>query len=231
MDGEHISQHEVSFNPRAMGGGDFGFGGGGGGFLLGLLLARAGLFGNREGGAALDVTNLIQAKLGDIQAAIPLTACQTESNINQAVSSLALGVQSGFSNLKDAVQAGQVVTLTTANQTQNVVQSDGEKTRALIQSINDANLQRELTVAQAALTEQRSAQRVRDVEVNVSQIVSQSQLQAQQQQQQQAQFQALFNALNGIANQILVNRQTQDIVNLGTMTASGTQAAANTNVR
>lgn len=228
MDGDHVSQREILFG-GSRGGGGFGFGdGGGSGLLLGLLLARGGLFGDRRDGApALDVTNLIQAKLGDIQAAIPLAASQVEN----AILSQTNAISAGIAGVKDAVQNGAVVTLTTANQTQNVVQADGEKTRALIQSINDANLQRELTVAQSALAEERGARRVREVEVNVSQVVSQAQAQQQQQQQLQAQFGQLFALLNGIGNQIMVARQAQDIVNLGTMTASGTQAAANTQVR
>lgn len=66
MDHDAVSQHEISFNPRGGNSDGFGFGGGGSGLLLGLLLARGGLFGDRRDGApALDVTNLIQSKLGD----------------------------------------------------------------------------------------------------------------------------------------------------------------------
>lgn len=233
MDHDAVSQHEISFNPRGGGGGDgFGFGGGGSGLLLGLLLARGGLFGNdnrRDGNWGVDATNLLQATLGNIQAQIPLVACQTESNINKSVSELALGMQQAFSNTKDAVQNGTVVTLTTANQTQNVVQADGEKTRALIQSINDANLNRELAVTQAALAEERGSRRVRDVEVNVSQVVTQAQAQAQQ----QAQFSALFSAVQQVCGELQVARATNANLIIGNTgaTTTGAQTASPINVR
>lgn len=69
--------------------------------------------------------------------------------------------------------------------------------------------------------------RVREVEVSVAQTVNQNQAQAQS----QAQLANLTSLIYGLSAQVMASRQAQDIVNLGTMTASGTQAAANTQVR
>jgi hypothetical protein len=194
--------------------------------LLALLRGRGGLGGD-DGGDGINpiLFNQITQTLGDIKGAIPAAAASTENVIlqqtnalNSALASLGLGVQAGFTNLGDKVTNSATVVL-------GAVNNDGDKTRALIQSINDANLQRELTVAQNALADERHNRRSRDVEVNVTQQVNQ--------QQQQAQFQAqiggLLSAVQGLMLQN--SRQAQDIVNLGTMTASGTQAAANTQVR
>lgn len=190
----------------------------------------------------------------------PENTLRAQGEIQQAIAALALGTQQGFANTGDKIQAGLLAelaaiagtkdavqngfTLTGRDlavvnqnvsaqgcQTREVVASEGQKTRDLINELNTGNLQRELTVAQNSLTEERGARRVREVEVNVSQVVTQAQVQQQQQAQLQAQFGHLFSVLHSLGNQVLRSRQDQDIVNLGTMTASGTQAAANTQVR
>jgi hypothetical protein len=71
------------------------------------------------------------------------------------------------------------------------------------------------------------------VEVNVTQQVNQQQAQQQQQRIEDDRFNRLFANLSAfIGNQVMVARQGQDVINFGgTMTASGTQAAANTQVR
>ena len=106
----------------------------------------------------------------------------------------------------------------------NTIRDDGDRTRALIVSQNDANLQRQLATAESALLEQRAIGRSRDVEVNVTQNVNQNQLQMQQQQQ----YQTLATALSTLLSQ---NQHISNgIVNLGTMTASGNPVNANTRV-
>ena len=94
------------------------------------------------------------------------------------------------------------------------------------------NLQRELGVAQAALSEERNAGRVREVEVNVSQTVSQNQAQLQLQAQQQQQFQLLAQltaGINNLANDIQAVRQTQSNINFGTQAGVGQSAQATNN--
>ncbi|HET8730507.1 MAG TPA: hypothetical protein VFM34_05290, partial [Moraxellaceae bacterium] len=139
------------------------------------------------------------------------------------------GIGAAIGNLsKDvAVGFGQV----TANSDRNAwaittaVQNDGDKTRALLVAQNEANLQRQLSVAEAQLAEQRSINRSREIEVNVSQNVNQNQMQMQQQQQ----LAALTSTLTGLANQI--NRSQQDIIAVGSTLRGIDQNAANTNIR
>jgi hypothetical protein len=193
--------------------------------------------------------------LNNISAAIPTSALETQGALNAAISSLALGTQQGLSNVKDSVQnAGTANLLATAGAERTTllaqaatlaavaeskfdiavaIRDDGDKTRAQIALYHEADLQRQLAVAQNALTEERSHGRIREVEVNVSQTVNQQQVQAQAQaqQQQQANFLAgILAEVRNLAGDIQAVKQGQVIFNSGTMAASGTQAAANTKV-
>lgn len=154
-----------------------GFGGLGSGFIGGVIGGalfggrRGGLFGGGDGdcgggGAETrvesDIFNTaVLAKLGTIEAAIPLAACTTQAAVASAeanltnvtlqqtialerdLGSLALGTQQGFANTKDAVQAtaallGTAISNTNQNvsaqgcQTREAIQNDGDKTRALL---------------------------------------------------------------------------------------------------
>lgn len=166
------------------------------------------------------------------------------ASTNQAVNNAIATSLASQNQLKDTIVSTGAANLAATNQVGNQVQqnafilaqaitNDGERTRALITSQYEANLQRELTVAQNALTEQRNAARVREVEVNVTNnaTATAQQTQAQYQQQQQLQLLVQQNALlSNLANDIQVVRQGQTIFNSGTMAASGTQTAANTRV-
>ncbi len=239
--------------------GDYGAGLGGGlgagllgGVLGGLIFNRRGGFGEGEadcapGGigasqAAFDST--ILNGITGLTAAVPTTALQTQNAIQSAIGSLALGTQQGLSNVKDAVQNSATANLIATNNVGTQVQTgtlqniiaignDGDKTRALIQSISDMNLQRELGVAQALLAEERTSRRVRDVEVNVNQTVNQNQAQAQAQQQQQQQFASLFSLLHGVNNELQVARATNANLIVGNTgaVATGPQTANPVNVR
>lgn len=224
---------------------DDGFGGGGLGMIALLaLLGRRG-FGDGDGdhardgmtpaGAAL-IQSIMQGVNG-IAADVPRVALESQAEIQQTLGALALGTQQGLANVKDSVQASGTVNLVATKdvgtqvqtgvlQTVIAVTNDGDKTRALITELNTQNLQRELAVAQSALTEERGRRHSDGVEVRVSQTVTQAQAQAQQ----QAQFNNLFGALSNLANDLQLVRQGQTIFNSGTMAASGTQAAANTRV-
>jgi len=166
------------------------------------------------------------------------------ANTNQSINNAIATSLESQNRLKDNITSTGAANLAATNQVGNQVQqnafilaqaitNDGERTLALITSQYEANLQRELTVAQNALTEQRNAARVREVEVNVTNnaTATAQQSQAQYQQQQQLQLLVQQNALiSNLANDIQMVRQGQTIFNSGTMAASGTQAAANTRV-
>jgi len=218
--------------------------------LLLALLGRGngGLFGgggenvsglnNLQG--TIESGNIMQA-LGDIKASVPLA----ESQVQLALA----GVQNDINNQSQAQTlqllnqnfvgqlANQQGFCTTQREiaesacsTKQVVVDEAEKTRALIQSIDKANDSRLISAQAAEIIELRNEGRRQagENDIRINMIQNTNQLQSQQQQQQQAlnQVVGLFPALFS-----QINRANQDIVNLGTMTASGTQASTNTNVR
>lgn len=234
-----------------MGRGD-GFGGGlgtglVGGILGGLLFNRRGGFGGDGGDGVTPIldnaANLaILAKLGTVEAAVPLTALQTQATISGEIGSLALGGQQGFANVKDAIQASAALQLTIAAGIKDAVQANslanlaatnaqGDRIVALINSNEVANLQRQLVVADLDRRDERSFGRSREVEVNVTQTVNQAQAQAQAQLQAQQQGVLLAQiaaVLPGFANQL--NNVHQGIVQIGAGNAA-IPTTTNTNVR
>lgn len=130
-----------------------------------------------------------------------------------ALNQVASGMAAGFSNLNTNVLQGTYAVT-------QAITNDGDKTRALIQSIETANLQRQLGVAESRLLHQENAALVRSGNVDVINNINQNTNQQQQQQQI-----ALTNQLLGQLAQT-VQHNTNSIVNLGTMANSG-QAATN----
>lgn len=99
------------------------------------------------------------------------------------------------------------------------ITNDGDKTRALITQnmVTDLNNQ---------IADLRTKQAVADNGVTVTNNINQNQLQMQQQQQ----LAVLTNALTGVVSEL--QRNTQSVVNLGTMSGSaGTQSASNALVK
>lgn len=196
-----------------------------------------------------------------LRAEVPTTALETQNAIQGAISALALGTQQGFANTKDAVQSSLLANLTATSgvkdsvmnnaallqrdicDVKSTVQTEACATRELVQAGTTAILTR---IDRSEIDELRAradrAERAIEVnalrsQVEVNQTVTTTQGQAQGQAQLQAQLQDIGSAVRNLAgivaigNQTMLARQAQDIVNLGTMTASGTQAAANTQVR
>ena len=114
------------------------------------------------------------------------------------------------------------------NQTQQVVQNDGDKTRALITAQYEATLNRQLNEANNAIIELRSREYVgnatRGVEVTTTNNINQMQQQTQQQQQ----YGQLANAIWGLGQQI---RSTNEAINVGSGTLTANPANTNTNIR
>lgn len=236
----------LSFNEdivnRGTGGMD-GFGGGGGamGLILGLLLARGGLFGNQNGDNVVTQADLNAQTLGDIKAAIPLSEAQVQlamaglqaslsgqatadtqylSNQTQALAiaqmQLAAGLSRDINNVDTNVdrQSAQI---------QETIYRDGEATRALITSNRIADLEQQLTVAQLGQAEQRAINR--EITNTNTITIGMNQQQSQQQQQLQAlqwQLQALFGQ---------VAQATNSNVIVGSTGVAANQAANPTNVR
>ncbi len=199
----------------------------------------------------------IVSKLGSIEGAIPLAACDVKMAVQSAAETLGTNMATGFAltnkNITDSeaailaslcgvektvLQTGALNLAATKDAQYAVttaVRDDGDKTRAQIALYHEGDLQRQLGVAQAALAEERNSGRIRDVEVNMSQTVNQNQVQAQAQQQQQQQLQILAGLaaeIRNLAGDIQVVRQAQSNINFGTQTGTAqTASAANNNVR
>lgn len=247
-----------------------GFGGGIGGLLVGALLGRGGFgFGGGWGGPGWGggcgdgnrvLETAILQQLGNVQAAVPLTALQTQAQVAESTGSInnttlqqtlmlggeiarsSLAAQQGFSNVKDSVQnsfavlntavagvnaAVNVGTLTTAI----AIRDDGDKTRALISSIDRDNLSRQLTVAENTITELRLHQGRKDdqhaIEIQMTNNQNQNQLQFQ------AQAQGISFLHHGLAECNQLARATNQNVLVGNqgVTATGPQTANPTNVK
>jgi len=124
-------------------------------------------------------------------------------------------VASGFNTLNTNVLQGTYATT-------SAITNDGDKTRALIQSISTADLNRQITVAQNEISDLRSHRHAMDSGVNVTNNINQTAV-ATANATAQAQIVGL---LGTVATAIQHN--TQSTVNLGTMIGSGQTA---TNVR
>ena len=108
------------------------------------------------------------------------------------------------------------------------ISNDGEKTRALITSQYEINLQRQLADANAAIIELRNdgryAERSRGIEVNTTTTVNQM----QQQQQQQQQYSQLAGLIYSLGQNI---QNSNAAINVGSGTQTSTPTNTNTNIR
>jgi hypothetical protein len=237
-------------------GGDGLFGGSGGGVLGGVLLASLlrgnNLFGNADGAALRSPPEQSQANMSlmaaiagvDKSVAVSTTAMEasqaTQSlGLQAQISQLAAATVAQINGVKDAVTSNAMVL---AQQLSGVdkaimenryelskdISNDGDKTRALIVSQNEANLNRMLAEANAALIELRSdnraAERARGIEINTTNNIAQAQSQAQQ----QAQYTQLYHGLMDAVQSI---RATNQAINVGSGTQTANPANTNTNIR
>lgn len=239
----------------AMGGGGFG-GNSMWPILLLALLGRRGFDGFGGGGdggcgGTPDRAALLQTLLegqSNLRAEVPTTALETQNAIQQALAALGLGTQQGFANVKDAVQNGiafldrdvQGVNQNVSSQgcqTREAVANDGDKTRALLVARFQQEDATRIAELNAEVVELRNEGRRRAdhdelrIQVTNQNTATNTQSQAQAQFQVQSQFDRLFGAISVLGAQVQRVRADQDIVNLGTMVASGTQATTSTQVR
>lgn len=200
----------------------------------------------------------IKAAVPLAEAQVQLALSGTEGNLTNAINSSTnmLGSQLGGStqtllanqamitkNIFDSTMAlsqslaGVKETVNTTS-TMNMIatRDDGDKTRAAIAALaqdinanNIATLNRQLATAEAALLEQRSLSRTREVEVNVAQTVNQAQAQSQA----QSQFQIQNDLLRTILAHAQVAQATNANLIIGNsgMTSTGPQTANPVNVR
>ena len=190
-------------------------------------------------GAQMDLNNSISQSSASNIAAVSSLSTNLMNNLNMQTQMN----QKGFSDTAATVVAqGTANLLATKDAATQALQSswllnqaitnDGDKTRALIQSIDKTNDSRLITSLANEVTELRNEGRLRATEGNITisntntaQAVAQQQ-QAQQQQQQLAVLGAHLQALYQQNQHI-----QQGVLNIGSGTVSGnSQTAANTRV-
>ncbi len=185
-------------------------------------------------GVTENVNNgVVLSKLGSIEGAIPLAEAQVQLALAGAQNAIQGQAVTNSTAQALAAQNQLVATLNSKADILTAINADGDRTRALITATEIATLNRELTVAQSALLEERGTRRSRETEINIvntnTAIAAQQQQQAQQ--RQQTSLIAILGArLENLANDIQVVRQSQVTFNSGTMVGSGSQSAANTRV-
>lgn len=227
--------------------------GSGGGLLGGILLAsllrgNGGLFGGDNAGAGAATIGQIQQTLGDIKAAVPLQACETQAETGAAIGGVSdqindtalaqqgqsfnsmLANQKGFCDLSTVTMQGfgslGNALMQGFNGLGTLVMSQGQRTVDAVTTLSskiDANriadLEQQLTVAQL---KQQTSDITRGVEINVSSV----QNQLQQQQQQQNQIASLLTLMMGE-----LQKNTNSTVAIGSTLSGFKQDAVNNIVR
>lgn len=239
------------------GDGVFGGGGGLiGGLILGSLLRNNGnLLGGGDGVAGATLRNPpeqnqanmdLMAGIGQVDKAVAVSTAAMEAS--QATQTI--GITGQFNNItsslanrvdgvKDTVNGMAMVLAQQLNGVEKSIMenryvlaqdisADGEKTRALITSQYELNLQRQLADANAAIIELRSdnrlAERTRGIEITTTNNINQN----QQQQQQQAQYNQLANLIWSLGQNIT---NANSAINVGSGTQTSTPTNTNTNIR
>lgn len=233
-----------------------------------LLLGRRGFGGGDDCGGGRDRDEISPAQAALLQnilengaalrAAVPATALETQNAIQGNLGALALGIQQGFANNKDAIQASLLGVLTAVAGNKDAIQTaftvlnqnildQGCKGREATQAGTTAVLQKLDQNEIDRLRHERDAA-LRSVEVNalrsqveVNQTVTTTQTQAQAQGQVQAQFQSLASELRSLRCELSENTQFSKasamnsnyiIGNTGASTvAAQTATPTSTNVR
>jgi hypothetical protein len=233
--------------------------GGLGGLLLGGLLGNngnGGLFSGNGGGNGnvanvvenLAVLNAIQSGQLANQAGFNSISGEIASQslgASTQASQYALAAQGQIAGVKDSIQtlgAGLAVSLGNVNQNvllsearlQAAVNSDGEKTRSLITSLNDTSLNRQLTEAnlRAERLETARGHDAINMRIDNSNNVTQAQAQTQMQfqvQQQGALLQGLYPYIVGTHQHAQATNANIIAGNTGAVT-TGAQTSTPTNV-
>lgn len=179
--------------------------------------------------ALAGATGEIRSHIGNVEN----TLTQGQFNINQNVSNAIASSLASQSVIKETVltsaSANMQATLNTKFELAQVIQNDGEKTRALITSFENANTQRLLGERQDEINELRAEGRRRDDRQGIE--ISMVNNQNQNQMQFQAQQQTLNTLCNGLATALQNIQATNQAINIGAGTQTANPTNTNTNVR
>ena len=156
---------------------------------------------------------------------------QTQLNQKGFADNAATTISAGTTNLL-AIKDSALQAERNSWQLNQAIVADGDRTRALIQSIDKTNDSRTITTLANEITELRNEGRLRGVEGNITisnTNTANAVAQQQQAQQQQQQLAVLGSQLNALWQQ---NQHIQQgVLNIGSGTVSGnSQTAANTRV-
>ena len=238
-------------------GGGLGGGGLIGGLILGALLRNNGNFfggpAGEVGGAVLrnppeqNQANMdLMAGIGAVDKAVAVSQAAIENSnsmqtnmLSGQLSQVAQATVAQITGVKEAVNAGAMVLAQQLNGVEKSIMenryalsqdisADGDKTRALITSQYEMNLQRQLADANAAIIELRSRENTNAVARGVEVTTTNNINQMQSQQQQQTQYSQLANLIWGLGQSI---RDTNSAINVGSGTQTSTNTPTNTNIR
>lgn len=220
-----------------------------------LRNGNGGIFGGGDGGAALGATlrnppeqnqanmDLMQS-IGAVDKAVAVsTAAMENSNsmqtnmLSNQLSMVAQATVAQISGLKDVVNANSVALMQGQNAIQqNIMENryelskdisaDGEKTRALITSQYEINLQRQLSDANAQIIELRGNNNLQGAAAGITLTNTNNINQMQQQSQQQAQYAQLAHLIYGLGQNI-----TNGAINVGSGTQTANPTNTNTSIR
>ena len=227
-----------------------------GGLILGSLLRQGngGLFGGNGGDGAAGVLRsppeqasanmALMQSIGQVDKAVAVNSATFEASqatqslgITSQLASVASSLTNSVSGVKDAVNVNSVALmqqlntvntnmLSGFNQTQQVVQNDGDKTRALITAQYEATLNRQLTDANAEIIELRGDNRLQSATAGITLNNTNNINQMQQQTQQQAQYNHLASLIYGLGQNI-----TNGAINVGSGTLTANPTNTNTSIR
>ena len=189
--------------------------------------------------ALMQAIGAVDKAVSNSTAAMEASQATQTLGITTQLNNVASSIASRVDNVKDVVNQNSVALMQgQAAINQNIMENryelskdisnDGEKTRALITSQYEINLQRQLADANAAIIELRSREysgaAARGVEVTTTNNINQMQQQTQQQQQ----YGQLANMIWGLGQSI---RNTDSAINVGSGTQTSTPTNTNTNIR
>ena len=233
-----------------------GAGGGGliGGLILGSLLRNGGNLLGGEGGAAgaalrsppeqVASNMALMAAIGAVDKSVAVSTAAFEASqatqslgITSQLSSVASSLTNNIGQLKDVVNQNAVALMQgQAAINQNIMENryelskdisaDGEKTRALIVSQYEINLQRQLADANAQIIELRGNNNLQGAAAGITLTNTNNINQMQQQSQQQAQYAQLAHLIYGLGQNI-----TNGAINVGSGTQTANPTNTNTSIR
>jgi len=192
-----------------------------------------------------DMANMsLMAAIGAVDKSVAVSTATMEASqatqtlgITSQLNNVASSIAGRVDNLKDVVNQNSVALMQgQAAINQNIMENryelsrdisnDGEKTRALITSQYEINLQRQLADANAQIIELRGNNGLQSAAAGITLTNTNNINQMQQQSQQQAQYQQLAHLIYGLGQNI-----TNGAINVGSGTQTANPSNTNTSIR